>query len=51
MDKLTLILNTLGRIEVRGRENLLRLLGCMQELEKMKEAQSHDADDQPRQDP
>lgn len=32
---LTNIYNTLGRIEVHGRDNLARLLGCMQELEKL----------------
>lgn len=51
MDKLTLIITTLNRLEVRGRENLTRLLGCIQELEKMKEACAHDPDDQPRTDP
>lgn len=49
-ETLTLILTTLGRIEVRGRENLTRLLGCIQTLERLKEACDHDADDQPRQD-
>lgn len=49
-ETLTLILNTLNRIEVSGRDNLTRLLGCIRELEKMKEARQHDAHDQPRQD-
>lgn len=44
MDQLTLILNTLNRLEVRGSENLTRLLGCIQALEKMKEG--HDNGDQ-----
>ena len=47
---LTLLLNTLNRIEVCGAENLTRLLGCIQTLERMKEACANDADDQPRQD-
>lgn len=29
-----LVLNTLNNVDVRGRENLDRLLGCMQALEK-----------------
>lgn len=49
-ETLTLILTTLNRIDVRGRENLTRLLGCIQALEKLKEGCAHDADDQPRRD-
>ena len=47
MDRLTLIINTLCRIEVCGRDNLSRMLGCIQELEKMKEEQEHDGHDRP----
>lgn len=36
MDRLTLILQTLNRVEVSGRDNLSRMLGCIQELEKMR---------------
>lgn len=32
------VISTLDRVEVRGRENLDRLLGCMQALEKIAEA-------------
>ena len=38
MDQLTLILNTLNRLEVRGSENLTRLLGCIQALERLRDA-------------
>lgn len=38
MDQLTLIINTLGRVEVRGVENLSRLLGCIRELERLRDA-------------
>lgn len=44
MDRLTLIIHTLSRVEVCGKENLSRLLGCIQELEKMKEDTHHDRD-------
>ena len=37
MDRLTLILQTLNRVEVSGRDNLSRMLGCIQELEKMRD--------------
>lgn len=50
MDTLTLILTTLNRLEVRGRENLSRLLGCIQAIEKLKEEASHDRDDVQRPD-
>ena len=46
MNTLELIINTLNRIEVCGRDNLSRLLGCIQELEKLKEDMAHDRDDQ-----
>lgn len=40
------ILNTLGQIEVKGRDNLNKLLGCMLLLEKtiaaMKEEEPHE---------
>ena len=49
-DTLTLILNTLNRIEVSGRDNLTRLLGCIREIEKAKEANRHDDHDEPRRD-
>lgn len=46
MDTLTLILNTLCRIDVRGKENLARLLGCIRELEKLRDEKEdcHDPD-------
>lgn len=34
-DRIAAVLVTLGKIEVHGRDNLSRLLGCMQELEKL----------------
>ena len=50
MDKLSLIIHTLNHIEVSGKGNLTRLLGCIQELEKMKEEMLHEDHDEPRKD-
>ena len=33
--RLAAVIVTLGKIEVHGKDNLTRLLGCIQELEKM----------------
>lgn len=35
------VLFTLDKVEVKGRENLDRLLGCMQALEKIADAMKH----------
>ena len=45
MNRIDLILQTLERVAVSGRDNLSRLLGCIQELEKMKEESNHDHHD------
>lgn len=37
MDKINLIIRTLGLIEVRGKDNLNMLLGCIQELERLRD--------------
>lgn len=37
MDKINLIIQTLGLIEVHGKENLNRLLACIQELERLRD--------------
>ena len=34
-ERIAAVIVTLGKIEVHGKDNLSRLLGCMQELEKM----------------
>ena len=34
-DRIAAVIVTLGKIEVHGKDNLSRLLGCMEELEKM----------------
>lgn len=34
-DRIAAVIVTLGKIEVHGKDNLSRLLGCIQELEKM----------------
>ena len=34
-DRIAAVIVTLGKIEVHGKANLSRLLGCMQELEKL----------------
>ena len=34
-ERIAAVIVTLGKIEVHGTDNLSRLLGCMQELEKM----------------
>ena len=34
-ERIAAVIVTLGTIEVHGKDNLSRLLGCMQELEKM----------------
>ena len=34
-DRIAAVIVTLGKIEVHGKDNLTRLLGCIQELEKM----------------
>lgn len=43
-DRIAAVIVTLGKIEVHGRDNLSRLLGCIQELEKiMNEEATQDA--------
>ena len=43
-DRIAAVIVTLGKIEVHGKDNLSRLLGCMQELEKlMQEEATQDA--------
>lgn len=43
-DRIAAVIVTLGKIEVHGRDNLTRLLGCIQELEKiMNEEAAQDA--------
>lgn len=49
MDKLALIINTLNHIHVAGKDDLSRMLGCIQELEKMREEQHDGAEDQQEQ--
>lgn len=34
-ERIAAVIVTLGKIEVHGKDNLSRLLGCIQELEKM----------------
>ena len=34
-DRIAAVIVTLNKVEVHGKENLSRLLGCIQELEKM----------------
>ena len=34
-ERIAAVIVTLGKIEVHGKDNLSRLLGCMQELEKL----------------
>lgn len=50
VNRLDLLLRTLNRIEVCGKENMYRLLGCIEELEKMKGEMSRDDHDQRRED-
>ena len=43
-DRIAAVIVTLGKIEVHGKDNLSRLLGCIQELEKlMQEEETQDA--------
>ena len=43
-DRIAAVIVTLGKSEVHGKDNLSRLLGCMQELEKlMNEEAAQDA--------
>ena len=44
MDRLSLIINTLCHVQVAGKDNLSRMLGCIQELEKIREEQAHEAE-------
>lgn len=37
MDTITAVICTLNQIEVHGKDNLNRLLACIQELEKLRE--------------
>lgn len=37
MDKINAIIHTLGLIEVHGKDNLNRLLACIQELERLRD--------------
>lgn len=41
-DRIAAVIVTLGKIEVHGKDNLSRLLGCMQELEKMMNEEAKD---------
>lgn len=47
MDKkrLAAVIVTLGKIEVRGKDNMSRLLACMDELEQMMREQEEAAQD------
>ena len=43
-DRIAAVIVTLGKVEVHGKDNLSRLLGCIQELEKMmNEEETQDA--------
>ena len=43
-DRIAAVIVTLGKVEVHGKDNLSRLLGCIQELEKlMQEEATQDA--------
>ena len=43
-ERIAAVIVTLGKIEVHGKDNLSRLLGCIQELEKlMQEEETQDA--------
>lgn len=43
-DRIAAVIVTLGKVEVHGKDNLSRLLGCIQELEKlMQEEETQDA--------
>ena len=43
-DRIAAVIVTLGKIEVHGKDNLSRILGCIQELEKiMNEEETQDA--------
>lgn len=44
MDNIEKIIFTLGLIEVRGVQNLSRLLGCIQQLQSMLEKQKGEAE-------
>jgi len=53
MDYLRLIIKTLNQIEVKGADNMDRLLGCIQGLERLDkemEAGKSDDHDEPKQD-
>lgn len=39
MDTITAVICTLNQIEVHGKDNLNRLLACIQELEKLRDQQ------------
>lgn len=46
--RMNLVITTLNRIAVSGSDNMNRLLGCIQELEKLrKEIEKHDDHDEP----
>lgn len=45
------VLATLDRIEVKGRENIDMLLGCMQALEKVADAMKHNREEMSRAQP
>lgn len=43
-DRIAAVIVTLGKVEVHGKDNLSRILGCIQELEKMmNEEETQDA--------
>jgi len=57
MDYLRLIIKTLNQIEVKGADNMDRMLGCIQglerldkELDKKEGAEKNDHHDEPKQD-
>ena len=51
MKIIRLIINTLNQIEVKGAENLDRMLGCIQGLERLDKAmeEHHDDNDEQKQ--
>lgn len=43
IETIQMVINTLNHIEVHGRDNLSRLLGCIQKLDEMKESMYRDS--------
>lgn len=48
--EIDLMINTLDHVVVCGRDNMSRLLACIQALERLKEELPHEGHDEPRKD-